>query len=563
MYVIKVDGDILYTPELMDDGYKVISPKLHMEVNTAGSLDFTLPPCNVKYDAVHKMKSIITVEQDGEEIFRGRVLEETTDFYKQKEIYCEGDMTFLLDSLQAPFTFEGTAVQLFTGLIAAHNAQMDESKRFVVGDVSGLDDETVIQIATTTFADTSSTVQALLMDVYGGYMRTRLADGVYYIDYISEYTHECTQKIEFGVNLLDIDSQIDATELCTVLVPLGAVMDKGESLTIAEVNNGILYIENEELISRYGRIYRTHTWDQVTDPAQLLELAQKYMQGITLSETLTLLAVDMHLIDGTVDKIRLGDKVHLSSPPHGIDRVSVCAALDIPLQNSGKSEYTFGLPKQTMADQAVSTSAQLDNMANSINDQHRWITETNTALEINVEAINLIGHRTTQLEIDVDAAEEAITLKASQDSVDILEEKHTAVELRLDAAEDSITAQAATISLQAEEIKAKADKIDLQGYVTMSDFETVQGWATDFAGVTVSASNVVAGEGDFDELFVGQLNGESPKWTGSTVVTNFTVTQNKNNATVMLADGTTKWIQWVESVTITPTTAYINYMGKQ
>lgn len=585
MYVIKVDGDLLYSPELMDDGYKVISPKLHIEVNTAGTLDFTLPPCNAKYDAVHKLKSIITVEQDNEEIFRGRVQEESMDIYKQKEIYCEGDLSFLLDSLQAPFSFEGTAVQLFIKLIAVHNGQMDANKQFVVGDVSGLNGIKVDKITTTTFADTSSTVQSLLLDVYGGYIRTRLENGVYYIDYISEYTRECTQKIEFGVNLLDIDSQIDATEFCTVLVPLGATTNNGDALTVADANNGIIYIENADLIARYGRIYRTYTWDQVTDAAQLLKLGQQYMREAMLSETLTLRAVDMHLIDRNIDKIQLGDNVHLSSSLHGIDRASVCTVIDIDLQSGDQSEYTFGLPKQTMSGQAVSTATQLDNVQHSINDQHRWLTETDKALNINVEAINLIGHRTTQLEIDVDAAEEAITLKANQDDMDILETRVNSAEVRISAAESEIDLKASrtsvdemgarvtaaevkidgvesTITLQAEEIKAKADKIDLQGYVTMDDFETVQGWAENFSGVTVSASNVVAGEGDFDVLVVGQLNGESPKWTGGTVVTNFTVTQNRNNATVMLADGSTKWIQWVESVTITPTTAYIEYMGK-
>lgn len=569
MYIIKVDGKLMYSPELMDDGYKVISPKMHLEVNTAGSLDFTLPPCNVKYADIRKMKSIVTVEQDGEQIFRGRVLEENMDISRLKEMYCEGDLSFFLDSLIAPITFEGTAAQFFSALVSAHNSQMEEDKRFVVGNLSGLDNEKIINIATTTYADTLDTIKALLLDVYGGFIRTRFADGVYYVDYISEYTHECTQKIKFGVNLLDIDSHIDTAELCTVLVPLGASTDDGTALTIAEVNDGSIFIENAELIARYGRIYRTYTWDQVTDPAQLMELGQKYMQENVLSETLTLKAVDMHLTNKNIEKIRLGDKVQLESPAHGIERVSVCAAQDIDLQNGDQSEYTFGLPKQTMADQAVSTAEQLDKVKNSINDQHRWLTETQTALNISVNAINLIGHRTTQLEIDVDAAEEAITMKASQDDVDILGERHTAVELRLDAAEDSITAQAETISLQAEEINLKAGKTYVDNLVAQcvqaEDLEAQVLTVVDGANVdSMSVNTLAGGSGDFDEMWVGQLNGQSPAWLSKEVVTGVDYyLETATTPPFYNANGTqvSAGITYVKNVVITPKKETINYLG--
>ena len=186
--------------------------------------------------------------------------------------------------------------------------------------------------------------------------------------------------------------------------------------------------------------------------------------------------------------------------PHGLDREDVCTAIDQDIENPEKTEYTFGFPLETLTESHART---IKGLQHSINDQHRWLTETETALNINVEAVNLIGHRTTQLEIDVDAAEEAITLKASQDSVDILEEKHNEVVLRLDAAEGTITAQA-------EEINLKANKTYVDNLVakcaTVEELETVQSWATDFTGVTVNVSFVGANEGDFDKLYCGLIN---------------------------------------------------------
>ena len=573
MYIIKADGKLLYSPELINDGYKVYSPKLHLEVNAAGSLDFTLPPCNALYNAVRKMKSILTVEQDGEEIFRGRLSEETVDTYNQRQIYCEGDLSFLLDSLQAPFTFEGTQKELFEMLVSVHNTQMDADKRFVVGITSGLDNEKVIKVGVTSYADTSSTIQTLLLDVYGGFLQTRKADGVYYLDYLDEYSNECKQKIEFGVNLVDIESQVNAQNLCTVLVPLGATTNAGTALTVADVNDGKVYIENTAAIELYGRIYKTYTWDQVTDPAQLLELGKAYMQSVTMEETLTLKAVDMRLVYPDAEPIRKGDRVNLLSKPHGLDRMDICVSMDIDLQNDDNTIFVFGLQKQTMADQAVATTTQLNRVSNGINDQHRWLTETDTALNIAVETINLIGHRTTQLEIDVDAAEAAITLKASQDSVDILEEKHNEVELRLDAAEGAITAKADNVRVEALETEItgllKADtleaaiadlgdlhvggSVDVPGSIT-ADSLWVNGTATLEGGI-------VADGVDCTSLSVG---GSAAGWQSKEVVTG--VTYQIETATTppfFNANGTqvSAGVTYVKNVIITPQKETIRYLG--
>ena len=100
MYTIMIDGLLLYAPNLADEGFTVLSPKITMELNKSGSLEFTIPPNNPMYDRIHKLKSIIQVFDGTEEIFRGRVLHEEKDFYERKAVYCEGELSFLLDSVQ-------------------------------------------------------------------------------------------------------------------------------------------------------------------------------------------------------------------------------------------------------------------------------------------------------------------------------------------------------------------------------------------------------------------------------------------------------------------------------
>ena len=81
MYTIYADGQLLYSPTEAEEGYAVFDPKLTMELNKAGSLEFTMPPSNVMYDQLQKLKTYVTVEQDGTEIWRGRVLHDEKDFY--------------------------------------------------------------------------------------------------------------------------------------------------------------------------------------------------------------------------------------------------------------------------------------------------------------------------------------------------------------------------------------------------------------------------------------------------------------------------------------------------
>lgn len=444
MYKMKADGVVFYDPSSDDMTLQVLSPKAKYELNKAGSLTFTMLPGNVAYNSLHKLKTVVTLEQDGEVIFRGRVLETTSDLYNQKKVYCEGELAFLLDSLVRPYEFKGKAADLFRQLVTKHNEQVEDYKRFEVGIITAVTDEDDLETEGGGYADTLSEIQSLLLDGFGGYLRVRLDNGTRYLDYVDAFNQTCSQEINFGVNLVDIESKLNAQDVCTVLVPLG--YQEGDSqTTIESVNDGKDYIEDAEAIAMYGRIIKTRTWSECEDPAELLKLAQEYMAVMNAEKTLTITAV-------ALQGIRLGDTVKLLSVPHGLDKEDVCTAIDLDIEKPEKSDYTFGFPLETLTE---SNARTIKGLTHSINDQHRWLTETETALNINVEATNLIGHRTTDLEIRVDAAEEAIILKASQDSVDILEEKHNEAELRLDAAESAIV--------------MKADRTEIQGFLTAND----------------------------------------------------------------------------------------------
>lgn len=502
MYRMKAEGVVFYDPSSEDMTLQALSPKASYELNNPGTLEFTLLPGNTAYNGLHKLKTVVTLEQDGELIFRGRVLETTTDMYNQKEVYCEGELAFLLDSIQRPYKFKGKAAELFRQLVTKHNEQVEEYKQFQIGIITAVGDEDDVEVEGDAYADTLSDIRSLLIDPHGGYLRIRHEGDARYIDYVDALNQPCSQEITFGVNILDIENKVNAQDVCTVLIPLGK-----DNLTIEKVNGKKDYIEDADLIARYGRIVKSCTWDDVSDAGKLLALGQEYMRQMKAESTLTITALDLRAAGADVDGIRIGDTVRLNSQPHGLDKSDICTQIDLDIENPEKSEYTFGLPRVTLTSAYANS---IKSLADKMWHTHRWLTETETALNINVEAVNLIGHRTTQLEIDVDAAEEAITLKATQDSVDILEEKHNEVVLRLDAAEGAITAKADTVRVEAIETEIK-------GLVKVEDLEAEyirnEGDA-DFGSVLADSVNASTVSGDTvsaDSMLTGSLtiNGDA------------------------------------------------------
>lgn len=94
MYQVRCDNNIIY--DLRDEELKIISPKLSVEINKTGTFDFMMPPQNPCYDLIRKLKSIITIYQDNEEIWRGRILNDKTDFYNRKQVECERRAFFFI-----------------------------------------------------------------------------------------------------------------------------------------------------------------------------------------------------------------------------------------------------------------------------------------------------------------------------------------------------------------------------------------------------------------------------------------------------------------------------------
>ena len=365
MYTIYVDNSLLYAPNLADDGYAVMTPKVKLKLNSASAFSCVIPPTNPTYDEISKLKSVVKVYDGNRRIFRGRVIDDEKDFYSRKSIMAQGELAYLNDSILRPYNYSGTVAGYFTMLVNQHNAQVDSEKQFRVGNVTVTDANDYIVRSNSEASKTWSEMKSKLLDLLGGYIipRYEVENGVEveYLDYLADSGGQNSQPIVFAENLLDLEQYIDASEVCTVLVPYGkADRDTGIRVGIESVNDGLDYIESVTGIELFGRVVGTKTWNDVTDPAALLSKAQTMLSmSILMSIQLDLKAVDLSRLGCDVNSIRIGEYNRVVSPPHGIDAWYQCSEVDLRLDRIDGSEFSFGATGTTLTQRQASNSNQL------------------------------------------------------------------------------------------------------------------------------------------------------------------------------------------------------------
>ena len=413
MYLIKCDDFPLYNPLVNE--LDIGSPTLSLEVNKAGSLSFSIYPTHPYYNDITKMNSIITVLQDGRAIFKGRVYSDNVNFYKVKKVESEGVLAYFNDSVVRPYEFTGSVLDYFTFLIEQHNEQVSEFQQFKIGNVTVTDNNDYITRANSNLPKTWAEIEEKLIKLLGGYICIRYEEDGNYIDYLVDYTDNSTQDIKYAVNLLELDNVVKGDTLATCIIPYGAKINntdnvdepetvaEGENeenptpseerITIESVNDGVDYIQNDDAVALYGRIYEVVTWDDVTDPSNLLRKAQEYLAGsIQLSNTLTIKAIDLHLADETIESFKLGDYIRVYSNPHGIDKRLLLTAYNIDLSNPSGFTFTLGYETTSLTDSQITTDRVASDNVNRIDIIKKELGDLTSKVEKNIsETIKYIN----------------------------------------------------------------------------------------------------------------------------------------------------------------------------
>ena len=391
---------LLYRPN--DPQALVLSPKLTREVSKGGSLIFTMARDHAQYDMLQKLSTVVQVQRDGKEIWRGRVLKHEADFYNRRVVYCEGALSYFNDSSITPFNYKGTLRQFLQHLIDAHNDQVkSKMKCFQLGTVTAALGNLVVQFGDADqygvgedYGKVWDILDKLVLKVFGGYFYCGFdaATGynvLNYCDQAVEAKRQTAQKIEYGRNLLNLSETTDATDLYTRIYPIGnkhtvdtskwyyklmwwrdPSKDKHEerwgimetdAVTVAQYlpASGYSYnleegwIQNNAAVQKFGIITRIVELDTDSANDTFAAGVQALQQNYAMKTSYVIRAVD--LVDAGYDTDRLDFSMysHIVSVPHSVDAVMLCTKLVEPLEKPAQKEFTFGMTRRTLTDRQV------------------------------------------------------------------------------------------------------------------------------------------------------------------------------------------------------------------
>lgn len=390
MVQVYADERLVYDTRLPDTA--LLGLKVSLIVNKAGTAEITMPPNHPAYSAFTEYKTVVTIYRDGELLFRGRALYATDDFYLRRTITCEGERGFLLDGIMRPYLYQDSPAAILTDIIDLYNAQVEEFKRFTVGTITATDPNNYVRLESSNAEQIADTVDKLVERVGGYIVFSTNTEGKRTINWYETLDYRSWQVIEFGSNLLDFSRTGANTDMATVIIPYGASVDVTNEETgevtqqrvdITSVNEGQDFIQDYDAVNLRGVIARPVYWDDVTEPANLLAKAKKYLASSKLLITsLELSAVDLSALDKDIDSFRVGDRVQVRSKPHGVDDLFTLMERDYDLLDPGQDKVVLGKDLASLTGADAAGDKQNANAINRVEHIIRAEYKTNVAAAI-------------------------------------------------------------------------------------------------------------------------------------------------------------------------------------
>lgn len=381
MIRVYADGVLAYDSRLEE--YDLQGLKITKGINKGGAAEITMPAHHPAYGLFRGFKTVVEIYRDNELLFRGRALYPTDDYYNNRTVTCEGEFCFFQDAIHRPYLYQGTPEEIFTAVVGEYNGQVDDFKKFDIGYVGVTDANNYIRLESES-AETVMAVLSKLLERCGGeFTFTGGGSSRAMIHWVLQVGGASDQTIEMGENLLDFSRTEANTQLATVLVPYGAKTEEGPRVTIESVNGGKDYIEDADAVARFGRIVTTATWDDVTEPANLLKKAREYLdERKQVVTSLKLTALDLSYVDKSIDSFRLGATIRVRSKAHGLDEKFRLAELTEDLVRPEQSTITLGKERRSL------TGMDAENVSKTKNEVTRLETTLaggTTQLKVSIE----------------------------------------------------------------------------------------------------------------------------------------------------------------------------------
>ena len=320
-------------------------------INTIDSFTFTIFPNNDGYNLIYPLKTLVEVKNlnTNNVEFEGRVLLQTPKMDSSGIIYktvvCESYLGYLNDSVQSYETISGvSAEELFKKIINNHNSQVENSKKFIIGEIKIGTSSSDNEDRYLNYEKTFDSINKNLIERFGGELRVRKAGDNIYIDYIKEIGEKKNTVIALANNLIAIEQEKDPSEIITRLIPVGAKLENSdERLTITNINGGINYVEDEEAIKEFGVIVDTVNFDDITEAIELLNKAKSYLkENNKIKKKYKIDALDLSTIDLNFDSFEVGNTYRVINPLMNIDEELRIIEKTLDINSPQNSSLTFG-----------------------------------------------------------------------------------------------------------------------------------------------------------------------------------------------------------------------------
>lgn len=371
MYKVTCDGKTLHNDELQQ--LKISGGKVTLEIGKSGLFEFTIYPDHPYYENVKPVVSIVEVFKNEVTIFRGRALNVKYGFYNEKQVSCEGELAFLLDSIIAPHAYYSSFSEYLEYILAIHNSQVEAAKQFQVGRFTVAEFYPFEVVEDFAFETSLDVINKRMVERSGGYLQVRHEYGTMYLDLLNaemDIANVSEQSITLGKNLVDIKRDVEGSEVFSGIIPLGAkIGDTENRFDISSVNGGSYAITNADAVSVYGKIYKVVIFENITNASTLLSEARTYLaENFAAVNTIEITAADLSGMNPDLDSFQIGQWVKVESEKHfNQQQTFLIRKMTINLSNPADTKIEIGRTKQGLTDNLGNFTESIGGVLKSIN----------------------------------------------------------------------------------------------------------------------------------------------------------------------------------------------------
>lgn len=432
---------------------------------TIGSYTFTMYNNHPQFNKLQEMKTTIKVfdVKANKYVFDGRVYkksENTEESGTTSITYvCTTVTDFLNDSTQSYLKVQNTTPKkLLKMIIDCHNSQVEDYKKFYLGNVTMTNSTDNVYRYIDDTATTYETIRdKLLRDTLGGEMLVyRDKDDRLMIDWHETIAKKTNKTVILGKNMLSFLHDMDATEIVTRAVARGARIEVDEDennetnsdasqprYTIKNVNNDCEWIDaDKQLIDIFGIHSKPIVFDDVTNEQTLYNKTVDFLKNQVIeNSTFSITAVNLSKSNLNIEDFEKGDIFTVSNSLLEFNKelkvdYNEFSVNDIMIKKLNTSDTTLNM-YQYWANMDKATT-NLNNVQQQIYSQSNAINKISSDVEKTTSTVNEIQNNVV----------------IGNSSIEEINKKITSLEKRCTKNEDDIK----MLTTDFEDYKTKTDK---------------------------------------------------------------------------------------------------------